>query len=144
MSNTGSCLCGAVHYEISAPITDTGACHCDMCRKWSGGVYLGVEVAADNMMISGAESVTTFTSSEWAERGFCKTCGSSIYYRITSPGAHHGSYHVSMGTLDQTDGIALKGEVFIDQKPKGYSFAEETEQLTGAELMALFAPPESP
>ena len=141
MSRSGSCLCGAVTFEISSEVTDTGACHCEMCRKWSGGVYLGIEVPADKMALKGAENVSTYASSEWAERGFCKTCGSSLYYRITAPGPHHGGYHVAMGALDDTSGIDLKGEVFIDSKPNGYSFAEETEQMTGAELMALFAPP---
>lgn len=142
MACSGSCLCGAVTYEISSDVTDTGACHCEMCRKWSGGVYLGVEVPADKLSISGSENITTFVSSEWAERGFCKTCGSSLYYRITAHGPYHGTFYVSMGTLDQTDGIDLKGEVFIDSKPAGYSFAQDTEKLTGAELMALFAAPE--
>ncbi|SPH22981.1 Glutathione-dependent formaldehyde-activating enzyme [Ascidiaceihabitans donghaensis] len=141
MSRSGSCLCGAVTFKIASDVTDTGACHCDMCRKWSGGVYLGIEVAPDNMSIEGAGNITHFASSEWAERGFCRTCGSSLFYRITSPGPHSGTYHVAMGALDDTSGIDLKGEVFIDSKPDGYSFAEKTEQFTGAELMAMFAPP---
>jgi hypothetical protein len=74
---------------------------------------------------------------------FWKTCGSNLYYRITASGPHHGTYHIGFGTLDATDGVALTGEVFIDEKPAGYSFAEKTEQLTGPELMALFTPPAS-
>jgi hypothetical protein len=112
-----------------------------MCRKWSGGIYLGVEVPADGLMIEGESNMATYTSSAWAERCFCKTCGSSLFYRITSPGPHHGTFHVGLGTLNGVDDIRLTGEVFIDEKPKGYSFAQKTEQLTGAELMALFAPP---
>jgi hypothetical protein len=112
-----------------------------MCRKWSGGVYLGVEVPGDGITVEGVEHMGVYTSSPWAERCFCKTCGSSLFYRITSPGPHQNTHHIGLGSLDDPSEINLTGEVFIDQKPAGYSFAQETEKLTGAELMALFAPP---
>ncbi len=139
MSVTGSCLCGAVQYTIQADPKETGACHCSMCRKWSGGVFLGVQVAADHLDIKGAEHIATYRSSEWAERAFCKTCGSSLYYRVTAEGPHHGTYHVGLGTMDAVDEIALTQELFIDRKPNGYSFAQKTEALTEADVFALFA-----
>lgn len=142
MSHSGSCLCGAVSYTIKSTVTETGACHCGMCRKWSGGVYLGVQVAPDQMDIKGADKLTTFASSPWAERAFCTTCGSSLYYRVTAPGPHSGTYHVGMGTMDNTDGITLTGEIFSDKKPDGYAFAGDTHKMTEAETMAMFAPPE--
>ena len=142
MSHSGSCLCGAVSYTIKSAVAETGACHCGMCRKWSGGVYLGVEVAPDQMDIKGAENLTTFASSPWAERAFCTTCGSSLYYRVTAPGPHSGTYHVGLGTLDNADGINLTGEIFIDKKPDGYAFAGDSHKMTEAETIAMFAPPE--
>ena len=142
MSKSGSCLCGAVSYQLSAEPNEFGACHCDMCRKWSGGIYLGLEVPRDGVEISGADSLTTYPSSPWAERAFCKTCGSSVYYRVTAPGPHEGTYHFGVGTLDDAGGAALTGELFIDNKPKGYSFAEKTHQMTPQEVMEMFAPPE--
>ncbi len=142
MSTSGGCLCGAVTYEITKDLKETGACHCDMCRKWSGGVYLGVEVPADGVQLQGQDNLETYVSSPWAERCFCRTCGSSLFYRITAPGPYQGTFHVALGSLDAPNGVALTEEVFIDQKPDGYSFAQKTKQMTGAELMALFAPPE--
>ena len=138
MSRTGSCLCGAVNFKINKDITETGACHCGMCRKWSGGVFLGVEVPGDQIEIDGRENLATYASSPWAERVFCKTCGSSLWYRVTAPGPHENAYHIGFGTFDMQDGIALTGEIFIDKKPDGYSFAEETHKMTEAEVMAMF------
>ena len=112
-----------------------------MCRKWSGGIYLGVQVAGENMTLDG-DQLGVFSSSPWAERGFCKTCGSSLYYRVTAPGPHNGTYHVGMGTLDDPNGINMTGEIYIDKKPAGYSFADNTHKMTEAEVMAMFAPPE--
>lgn len=141
MSRTGSCLCGAVRYTIDKEVSETGACHCGMCRKFSGGVYLGVEVPPESLQVDGADGLGVYTSSPWAERAFCKTCGSSLWYRVTAPGPMHGTYHIGLGTLDSADGIALTGEIFIDRKPDGYSFAEKTKTMTEAEVMAMFAAP---
>lgn len=139
MSRTGGCMCGAVRYEISNSPASTGACHCGMCRKQSGGVYLGVEVPADAMTVTQDEGMKIYTSSPWAERAFCGNCGSSLFYRVTAPGPHQGVCHVGLGSLDDASGIELTEEIFIDRKPGGYSFANDTKTMTEAEVMAMFA-----
>lgn len=142
MSKSGNCLCGAVSYTLANDPKEIGACHCNMCRKWSGGIYLGVEAPADTVRVSGTENLTVYASSPWAERAFCKICGSSVYYRVTAPGPHEGTYHFGAGTLNELGDVPLTGELFIDEKPGGYSFAEKTHQMNTQEVMAMFAPPE--
>ncbi len=142
MDKSGSCLCGAITYKITDAADTCGICHCDMCRKWSGGVYIGYQAAADQVSFTGQENVTTYVSSDWAERGFCKTCGSSLFYRVTAPGPHHGQYHFGFGTLDDPAGVVVHDEIFIDQKPDSYSFADDTHKMTAAEVFAAFAQPE--
>lgn len=141
MSRKGYCMCGAVTFSISSAIDHTGACHCGMCRKWSGGVYLGIEVPPDAMQIDAPQALTTYASSPWAERAFCSTCGSNIYYRVTAPGPHHGVYQVGLGTLADASGITLTEEIYIDLKPDGYAFAGDNRTMTAAEMEALFAGP---
>lgn len=138
MSRTGGCLCGGVTYEITGEVKETGACHCGMCRKSSGGVFLGVRVKARDMTFKNKESLSVYTSSPWAERAFCGRCGSTLFYRITAEGDHQGDYHVGLGTVDDTSGIKLTEEIFIDRKPGGYSFAEQTHKMTEAEVMEMF------
>lgn len=143
MSHSGSCICGAVKYKITTPVSETGACHCSMCRKWSGGVFLGIRVPKGGMEIDGEDNLSVYTSSGWAERAFCKTCGSSVFYRVTAPGPMNGEMHVGMGTLADASGIPLTGELFIDLKPDGYAFSGDgRQQMTEAEVMAMFATPE--
>lgn len=137
---TGGCLCGAVTFEITSEVAETGACHCAMCRKWSGGIYLGVRVGAQDVTFDGAGNISIFASSPWAERAFCKTCGSSLYYRVTAPGPHHGEYHIGFGTLDDPSGMSLTEEIFIDRKPGAYAFSGKRPVMTEAEVMAMFAP----
>lgn len=139
MSRTGSCLCGAVTYKVTNEITHAGACHCGMCRKFSGGIYIGIAIPPDGIEIDGAENITVFTSSEWAERGFCSTCGSSVFYRVTAPGPYHGTYHIGMGGLDDATGIEVTEELFTDLRPKGYALAGDIKGMTEAEVLAMFA-----
>lgn len=139
MAKTGSCVCGKVSYTLKDMPDSTGACHCETCRKWSGGIYLGFQMPPDAVEIHGAENLTVYPSSDWAERAFCSTCGSNIYYRVTAPGPHHGNYHLGFGTLDEPGDIPLTSELFVDVQPKGYSFAQETHKITGPELFAMFA-----
>ena len=142
MSKTGSCLCGAVSYTLSEAPKNSGACHCNMCRKWSGGAFVAFMAAPETVTLKGEEHLNVFTSSEWAERASCSKCGSSLFYRVTAPGPEQGVYHFGLGTLDDADGIPLSQEIFIDEKPDGYCFAGETQKMTGAEVFAMFAPPE--
>lgn len=139
MSHTGSCVCGAVRFTITTPIKETGACHCGMCRKWSGGVFMSVAVPPDGMALEGAENLSTYSSSPWAERVFCKTCGGNLFYRVTAEGPMQGEMHVGLGTLDDPTGIPFTGEIYIDRKPDVYSFAGDGRNLmTEAEVVAMF------
>ncbi len=74
----GTCLCGAVRYEIDGPFTMVVHCHCSMCRKHHGGSF--ATFAAAPLMgfrwISGADHITVHESSEKGRRYSCKTCGS--------------------------------------------------------------------
>lgn len=142
MQKTGSCLCGAVTFRIEDAPAECGACHCGMCRKWSGGVYLGLHVPAGGATFAGEERITVYKSSDWAERGFCSTCGSSLFYRVTAPGPHRGDMHFGLGTLDDPGGISLAEEIFIDEKPEGYAFEGHRKTMTAAEVFAMFAPPD--
>lgn len=142
MHKTGKCLCGAVSYSVEMTKDSFGTCHCSMCRRWTGGIFLGFEAQPDKISFEGSENIAAFASSEWAERASCAKCGSSLYYRITAPGPHSGVYHVGVGTLDDTDGLSLTEQLFIDIKPDAYSFVQKTHDLTAAEVEAFFAAPD--
>ena len=76
---TGGCLCGAVRYTAGAETLGNAACHCGMCRSWSGHVWASVMVPKDALKVTGAPK--WFRSSGDAERGFCATCGTSLFWR---------------------------------------------------------------
>ena len=132
---TGKCLCGAVKIAVSGSHRDVGICHCSMCRRWGSGPNMAIDVGSD-IEIDGRDNVTAYRSSPWAERAFCKTCGSNLYYRIVDA----DQYVVCAGVLDDPAGLTLTNQIFIDDKPNFYAFANETKTMTGAEVFAMYAP----
>jgi hypothetical protein len=128
----GECLCGAVKIVAKQAASHVGACHCAMCRRWGSGPFMEIDCGTD-VAIEGEEHMTRYASSEWAERAFCGKCGTNLFYRLKDANQHM----VAVGLLDDSDGLTFKTEVFVDVKPDFYSFAQDTQKLTGAELFAL-------
>ena len=85
---------------------------------------------------SGAENIAVYASSEWAERAFCKQCGTHLYYKLLPT----GEYFVPAGAFDSND-FKLTSQIFIDNKPPYYDFANQTPMLTEQQVMAQYAPP---
>ena len=130
----GNCLCGAVGIEAGSMSTHVDACHCGMCRKWTGGPLMAVDCKSD-VKISGSEYVSTFDSSEWAQRGFCSRCGSHLFYLLKQ----NNQYIIPAGLFETHTEFIFDHEVFIEEKPAWYSFSNQTKYMTGEELFALFS-----
>ena len=75
---TGGCLCGRVRYEATPDHRDGYYCHCRMCQRWTGGLFLSFEADASAVTVSG--DVTRYRSSAFAERSFCPRCGSHLWF----------------------------------------------------------------
>lgn len=131
----GSCLCGAISVSTTSMSNHVAACHCSMCRKWGGGPLLAIECGSD-VSFSGEENIGVYQSSQWAERGFCNQCGSHLFYKLKQ----NNQYFMPVGLFDNCKGLIFEHQVFIDEKPEYYCFANETKNLTGAEVFAQFAP----
>ena len=119
----GGCLCGAVRFEAVLATPDFGACHCEMCRRWTGSALLGMSLPAGAITWHGEEHIARIQSSDWAERGFCSRCGSGLYYRVTAPGAAAQRIELPIGLLDDAGGLTSTNEIYIDHKPDSYAYA---------------------
>ena len=135
MHTKASCLCGSVKFdiELSNSEPEIAACHCNMCRKWLGGPMLAIDCGMLKN-ISGESFITRYSSSEWAERGFCKKCGTNLFYYLLPV----EQYHFPVGLLDEKLQFKFSHQIFIDEKPDYYVFANKTQNMTGAELFAHF------
>jgi len=80
--------------------------------------------------------MSVYPSSDWAERGFCNQCGSHLFYRLKENNQHF----IPVGLFDDDSQFVFDHQVFIDKKPSYYCFANETSNMTGAEVFAKYAP----
>ena len=131
---TGGCLCGAVRFAAVPKETDFGICHCSMCRRWSAGPFFALE-CGDTLEIEDDSKLGVYRSSEWAERAFCKVCGTPLFYRLID----RDFYAVSVEAFDDRGGFSMNSQIFIDERPNYYDFANKTKMMTGAEVFAAFA-----
>jgi hypothetical protein len=78
---SGSCLCGGVRYELTAPFRRANLCHCSRCRKHSGGPALAQgRVPRDGFrLLCGAELLRVFGPPDGMAKVFCAVCGSSLF-----------------------------------------------------------------
>ena len=134
----GGCLCGAVRFKVTpktnADNVDVEVCHCRMCQSHIGGPLFGVD-CEPRLEIEDDSSLGAYASSDWAERCFCKVCGTSLFWRMKD-GSH---LNVNAGAFDALPNPTLAKEIFIDEKPAYYDFKQDTKKLTGEEVIALFA-----
>lgn len=122
---TGSCLCGGVRYEISAFMKGVVACHCSQCRKTSGHHVASTKALNTNITFLSDETLVWYSSSEEAERGFCSTCGSNLFWRVK--GGDATSVHA--GPLDEPTGLTMTRHIFVDDKGDYYDLPAEHEQF---------------
>jgi hypothetical protein len=81
MPITGGCLCGTVRFEASEHPDEIGYCHCRMCQKASGNVFIAYAIfpAAALRITQGKPKF--YRSSAWLHRGFCADCGTPVIHR---------------------------------------------------------------
>ncbi len=129
----GQCLCSAI--TIRTPDKKSiDACHCGMCRRWGGGPALVVSCGSE-VQIEGVDKLKVYKSSEWAQRAFCSECGTHIFYRSLST----NEYFVPAGFFQDDLEFEFKEQIFIDRKPSYYEFANQTLNMTEAEIFTKFA-----
>lgn len=110
MMKTGSCLCGAVAFEIHGPMDDVVACHCSQCRKMTGNYWSSTHVADDDLKFTKQDGLKWFASSDFAKRGFCKDCGSSLFWKMNKS----ETTSLCVGAIDGKSELKLGGHIFCD------------------------------
>jgi hypothetical protein len=130
---SGRCLCGAVTFTAETENHDVSVCHCSMCNRWAGGISMFLEVKGAPQF-DGAGNIGRYKSSAWGERGFCKVCGSSLFWKL----AGEDRYSMSAGCIDDQSALVFTKEIYIEDKPAYYEFGNDTLKQTGEEAMAAF------
>lgn len=119
----GSCLCGAISFEVSCALKPMDACHCTQCRKWSGHFLVAADVPRGSITINGSDFVNWFHSSEKVRRGFCSRCGSSLFFDPLDK-AKHDWIGVSMGAFEAPTDTHVALHIFVAEKGDYYEIAD--------------------
>ena len=100
---TGSCLCGAVRFEVEGAMRGVVLCHCTMCLKTHGHVAAYSAAPKKALRLTQARGLKWYASSGFARRGFCGECGASIFWE------RHSAETVSIaaGMLDAPTGLTI-------------------------------------
>lgn len=113
---TGSCLCGAVAYELVGDPVWAHHCHCQRCRKARGAAFASnLFVPIDALRYTRGEDLLVRYRPPEAERFtncFCRVCGASLPFR----NAPRGTAVVPMGSLDDDPGCAPRAHIYVGSK----------------------------
>ncbi|QRM55684.1 GFA family protein [Sinorhizobium sp. BG8] len=125
--HTGHCLCGAVRFRTRGPLREVIACHCSQCRRQTGHFYAATNARDDHLEVEGSDNVTWYRASEMAARGFCKTCGSALFWK----GDGSDTTSIMAGAFDKPTGFEISLHIYCADKGDYYDLDDGLPQYEG-------------
>ena len=122
---TGGCLCGAVRFRVTGALRDVVNCHCTMCQKLHGVFGAHSKARKNNIAIIEDRGLTWYRTSKIARRGFCRECGSSLFWQPDEQDATG----ILAGSLDQPTGLKTMGHIFVGEKADFYEISDPLPQF---------------
>jgi len=107
---TGSCLCGAVRYEVVGALRDVVECHCAMCRKTHGHIGAYTATPKQNLRIVETRGLKWYRSSDQARRGFCAECGGTLFFEPLAK----DYVAIAAGTRDPPTGLKTVVQIHVN------------------------------
>lgn len=127
-TNTGRCLCGAVRFTTTGPLRGVIYCHCGQCRRQTGHYVAATAVADARITIEGADSLSWYEASADAKRGFCRTCGSLLFWK----GEGLDRISIMAGAFDKPTGLKGQSHIFAGDKGDYYAIDDGLPVFEGA------------
>ena len=123
--STGGCLCGAVRYQVKGPLRDVVNCHCGMCQRQHGNFGPHSKAKKKNITITTDEGLSWYKTSPIAHRGFCRLCGSSLFWEPFDQDATG----IIAGSLDAPTGLKTMGHIFVGEKSDFFEITDDLPQF---------------
>ena len=119
-----------LYLNWSGTLKPSIACHCSQCRKTSGHYWSVTEIEIEKFNLLKDSGLKWYSSSEEAKRGFCKECGSSLFFKFNN----EDKIYVGSGTLDGETNLKTGMHIFVADKGDYYDISDELPQYQGVEL----------
>ena len=133
---TGSCLCGAVKYQVMGALRPVVACHCGQCQKTSGHHVAATSAKREDFELLEERGLKWFSSSVGIRRGFCQQCGGNLFWDK----AELPTISIFAGTLDQprdqSTGLQLVEHIYVEEKADYYEITDGLPQRQGFSITA--------
>ena len=109
---TGGCQCGAIRYRLDVAPIRANICHCRMCQKAGAAPFMAFAAVPVDKFVVGRGVITTFASSDVAERGFCSLCGTPLTYRALKT----ADISVTILSLDDPNAVAPDTQLGVESQ----------------------------
>jgi len=123
----GGCLCGKVRFRVRGPLADVLACHCRQCRRMSGHYYAATAAPHEALEITESAGLAWYQSSAASRRGFCRECGSSLFF-------DHGPNEpigIAAGSFDGNPPFQLVAHIYTDEAGSYYVVSDDAGRYEG-------------
>jgi len=122
---TGGCLCGAVRFEVRGAMDPVWNCHCGQCRRVHGHYAAYTSIAHEGFVLLEQGGLAWYRSSARARRGFCKRCGSSLFWEPSG----EARICVAAGSIDPPTGLSTAGHIYVAHRSDYYRIEDGLPQL---------------
>ncbi len=123
----GSCLCGALKFEVTCKLGAGEMCHCVQCRQWTGHLFASTEVNRKALTIKDKSKLKWFYSSKKVRRGFCYECGSSLFFDPIDKDKHNW-IGISLGAFAAPTDVEIEQHIFTVEKGDYYQINDSAPQ----------------
>ena len=122
----GRCLCGGVSYTVDGPLRDVIVCHCDECRRSSGGQWHASAAWRDTVEIEDTQGhLAWYQSGPKSRRGFCRECGASLFFDHDE----RDYLVINAGNLEKPTGLKLARHIFTGEAGDYYDVPADAEHF---------------
>ncbi|NMP30103.1 GFA family protein [Thalassotalea sp. M1531] len=130
--NKGSCLCGAIIFEVAKFQPLIGHCHCSMCRKFHGAAFSTFgEVKREHLQwISGVELLSHFHARNDTTRSFCRHCGSSLLFE-SKFNREAATVEIALAAFDDIDDVNPDAHIYTESKVSWIALSDNLPKYKG-------------
>ena len=126
----GRCLCGAVTFKIKGELRQVLVCHCSQCRRSSGHQWAATAAPVEAIEIDCQNTLSWYRSSSKAKRGFCRRCGSSLFWQLDGS----TSLSIAAGSLDLPTGLSTQEHIYFENASDYYSVHPDEQIRTSPKI----------